>query len=436
MIDSIGVWDVFSYALTVIFGMPLIVFFAGGFKTRRDWVVFLSLCPTLLALQTYSLLAWGWAVSRQIYPLIMHLPILLGLVFGMKRPAGISLVSMCTGVLCCHLPRQTAIILGAATGSKLAEDIAYIVFSVLLFPLLLRYFVPFARDIMTESPRSLFFFGTLPILSYIYDFGIVVRSELLSFEILPFNTGYSASQAVAEAIPYVAGLLYIIYINAYRRQLRRRTEAELLSFQMAGQLRQAETEMSSLRRAENQAAAYHHDMRHHLAAIDGFLASGSSQQARDYIKQVRTDIEVITPRRFCENELVNLLCCSFFEKAERMGVLLKVEAAVPDRLTISDTELCALLSNGLENALNAVGTQKKRCRWVEVYCSVRLDKLLIEIRNSCTDRILFQDGLPVSDRPRHGYGCRSIRSIAEAHQGICEFSTEDGIFTLRVAIPV
>ena len=106
MMDPIDILDVFNYALTVIFGMPLVVFLAGGFKSRRDWIVFLLLCPALLALQTYSLLAWGQHTTRRIYPLIMHLPILLGIVFGMKRPAGISLVSVCTGVLCCHFPRH------------------------------------------------------------------------------------------------------------------------------------------------------------------------------------------------------------------------------------------------------------------------------------------------------------------------------------------
>ena len=227
----------------------------------------------------------------------------------------------------------------------------------------------------------------------------------------------------------------MIYTVAYREQFQRRTRAELLSSRMAGQLKQAEAEMASLRQAEAQAAAYHHDMRHHLTAIDGFLSAGNLQQTREYIKTVRTDFEVITPKRFCENELVNLLCSSFFAKAERMGARLKVEADVPALLPVSDTELCALLSNGLENALNAAETQNESRRWVEFYCGVRLDKLLIEIRNPHSGEIVFRDGLPVSDRPDHGYGCRSIRTITESYQGLCEFSAENGIFTLRVALP-
>ena len=436
MTDQIGILDVFNYALTVIFGLPLIIALAGGFRSRRDWIVFLSLCPALLAIQTCTLLTWGWDVTRRLYPLIVHLPVLLGLVFGMKKPAGISLMSLFAGVLCCHFPRHAGIVASVITGSPLAAEITYAAVTALLFPLLLRYFVPSAQDAMNESAKSRFFFGILPLVDYICEFTFVPLLPLPFSRILPVDYHYSSIQIFAEVMPTVMGQFYMIYTAAYRHQLRRRSTAELMSIQMAEQLRQAETEISSLRRVENQAAEYHHDMRHHLAAIDGFLAADSPRQAREYIKRTQTDIEGITPKRFCGNELVNLLCSSFSAKAERMAVLLNVEAAVPSRLTISDTELCALLSNGLENALNAAGTQEEGRRWVELYCGVQMDKLLIEIRNPYSEPILFQDGQPVTDRPGHGYGCRSIRAIAEAHQGIHEFSAEGGIFTLSVALPM
>ena len=435
--DPIGILDVFNYFLTVVFGMPLIISLAGGFKTRRDWIVFFTLCPLLLAIQTYSLLAWGSYITRQLYPLIMHLPILLGLVFGMKKPVGISLASVCIGVLCCRFPRHAGIIVAAVTKSVLAEEIAYVIATALLFPVFLRCFVPSARDTMAESPRALLLFGSLPAIYYIYDFTIITRSYLFSFEILPFNPDYSKTQIITEMIPSVVGMLYLVYTAAYHRQLCQRTQAELQSSLLGGQLKQAEADMATLRQAEAQAAAYQHDMRHHLAAISAFLEADKPQQAENYIRQVQSGIEAITPKRFCENELVNLLCSSFSARAERMGVRLTVEAALSGSLAIPDTALCALLSNGLENALNAVGkTTAEDRRWVEFYCGVRLDKLLIEIRNPYIGRIVFRDGLPETVRAHHGYGCLSIRTIVQIHRGLCDFKAENGIFTLRVALPM
>lgn len=421
--------------LVFFFGASLSVFFAGGCKTRRDWAILFALCPVFLALQTLSWLVLGLDITKQLYPLYIHLPLLLVLTFGLKKPLGISLVSICAAYLCCQLPRCGGIMVAAATDSGLVGQIVYTIIIVPIFLFLLRYFVPPARDTMTESSRSMLLFGSLPIMYYFYDYTIAGRSNLLYSDLLTYDLTYSGGQVVAEILPTVAGLLYMVYTTAYRQQLQGRARAELLNSLMVGQLKQAESEVTSLRQAEAQAATYQHDMRHHLAAIDGFLAAGKPHQAEEYIKQVQADIETITPKRFCENELVNLLCSSFCTKAERMGVRLTLEATVPSSLAISDTELCALLSNGLENALNAVGALKENRRWLEFYCGVRLDKLLIEIKNPYTGHIQFRDGLPETMQPNHGCGCLSIRAITQTHRGLCEFTAESDVFTLRIVIP-
>lgn len=424
--DLVDILGVVNYGLVFFFGSSLGVSIAGGCKTRREWALLFALCPIFLTLQTLSWLTLGLATTKQLYPLLIHLPLLLLLVFGLKRPVWESLVSICTAYLCCQLPRCGDIVTVAITDSPLAGQIAYTIVIAPIFVFLLRFFVPSARAAIAESAKSLLLFGLLPITYYIFDYATAIYTDLL----------YSGSTVVAELLPTVVGLFYMIFTTAYRRQLQQKTEAELQSSLMAGQLKQAETDLASLRQAEAQAATYQHDMRHHLAAINAFLSSGKIQQAEEYIKEVQADIEVITPRRFCENELVNLLCSSFSAKAKRMDVRLSLEAALPACVGISDTALCALLSNGLENALNAVQPLSGNCRWVEFYCGVQAGKLLIEIKNPFSGPLAFRDGLPEAKQPNHGHGCRSIYTIVQAHHGLCEFHGEDGIFTLRVVLPV
>ena len=412
--------------LVFFFGAALSVFIAGGWKTQRQQAFFLLLCPAFLAFQTASWLVLGLDATKRLYPLMIHLPLLLAMVFVLKRPVMISLVSICAAYLCCQLPRCCDITVTAVSGSALAGQIVYTIMIAPIFIFLLRYFVPSARDTMAESPKALFLFGGLPVIYYIFDYATTIYSDLL----------YSGSEMVAELLPTAVGLLYMIYTTAYYRQLQRQTRTELQNSLIAAQLKQAEAEIASLRHAETQAAAYQHDMRHHLTAISAFLSADKPHQAEEYIKQVQADIEAITPKRFCENELVNLLCSSFASKAARMGVRLTLEADLPNLPAISDTELCALLSNSLENALNAVEKLKENRRWVEFYCGVRAGKLLIEIKNPYSGHIPFREGLPEASQPNHGHGCRSIQAIAQAHRGLYEFKAENGIFTLRVVLPI
>ena len=95
-----------------------------------------------------------------------------------------------------------------------------------------------------------------------------------------------------------------------------------------------------------------------------------------------------------------------------------------------------MLSNGLENALQAVESLGGPLKWINLYCDVRWNKLLIEIRNPYAGEIPLRDGLPVSNRENHGYGCHSIRTITERHRSLCSFEPENGVFTLRVMLPM
>ena len=127
---------------------------------------------------------------------------------------------------------------------------------------------------------------------------------------------------------------------------------------------------------------------------------------------------------------------AFHLQSQRQGTVLNVDASLPNDIAISDTELCSLLSNGLENALHAVADLPADQKQISLYCGVRQNKLLIEIRNPCAGPITMRDGLPVSDREGHGYGCRSIRAIAQRNGGLCVFSAQQGQFLLQVMLPV
>ena len=277
-----------------------------------------------------------------------------------------------------------------------------------------------------EEVIWLLLFGSLPVTYYIFDYATTIYSDAL----------YSGIQALNEFLPTVLITFYVLFLPAFHLQSQRRADAEMQRSMLEAELEQSQSEMDSLHRLETQTAVYQHDMRHHLNMLDGLLSAGRPDEATAYIKNVQADIEAITPRRFCENHLVNLLCSSFTDKAQRQGTVLTVDASLPNDVAISDTELCSLLSNGLENALHAVADLPAERKQISLYCGVRQNKLLIEIRNPCAGPIAMRDGLPISDREGHGYGCRSIQAIAQRNGGLCVFSARQGQFLLQIMLPV
>lgn len=418
--------ELINYGLIFFYGLFLSAKITYADKQQWQKTGILSIGVLLLVLQILCTLLWDIDTTRRLYPVIVHLPLLTFLVFFCKRPAGIALVSVCTAYLCCQLPRAGKFLVIIFTKQALLGEITYTVLILPIFFLLWCYFAHAAYNAMTDSPQALLLFGSLPVLYYISNYVTIIYS----------NIQYEYSKMLGEILPTILILFYVAFLTAYRVQLQKRSEIEFTNSMFSVQLKQAETEISTLRKSRLQIAVYQHDMRHHLLMVDNLLAAGQTIQAREYIQKVQGDITSTTPQPLCENELVNLLCSSFMAKAGRMNVRLLVDAKLPKNLSIPDTELCSILSNGLENALHATCAVEEGKREVRLYCAVRFGKLLLEIKNPYVGEIKVQNGLPISDCISHGYGCRSIQTITERHGGLCSFQTENGMFQLQIALPV
>ncbi len=336
------------------------------------------------------------------------------------------MVSVLTAYFCCQLPRWVGALFLAIFRNELAFELGYMVFLILFYFLLRKCFAAAAYSAMSYSKQSLWLFGGLPLGYYLFDYAATVYTNAL----------YQGIRMVNEFLPAAMALFYLGFITLYHYQVQKRSQAELQNSVLAMQLSAAGKQAEELLKTREQTAVYRHDMRHHLSAINSYLSAGEVEQAQDYISKVQADVEAITPVHYCENELVSLLCSSFAEKARRTGISFSIKAGVPKELPFSDTELCSLLSNGLENAFHASEKLPEGRRWVDFSCTLRRQNLLIEIQNAYVGEVDLQDGIPVSRRSGHGYGCRSISALVRQHGGLCKFQAEDGIFCLQAAMPM
>ena len=399
--------ELFNYCLVTLFGFFLSAEFAGGWRTNRQRNALLALSILLLAVQGLAWMAFDVETVRKIYPLIIHLPLVLILVFLLKRPVTVALVCVFTAYLCCQLPRWVELAVAALTRSSLVGEIFYTAALVGIYLLLHRHFAKTVHEAMSRSRSVLLLFGGLPFVYYLFDYTAAVYSDVL----------YSGISALDEFIPTALADFFIAFLTAYHTQAQKQAQAELEKNLLHAQLKQSGLELQALRHTESQTAIYQHNMRHHLTAIEGFLAAGSTAQAREYIRKVHEDIGAITPQPICANELVNLLCASFLHQAEEQDIRFTVDARPPRDLAVSDTELCAILSNGLENALNAVKALPVQERLIRFSCEIRQNTLLNQFVNPYQGEIRIENGLPISTGSELRYGCRSILAIVQRRNG-------------------
>jgi len=414
-------------SLVFLYGFFLTIQFAGGCSTQKERHIVGILSTAILITQVACWRLFGYTATSQLYPLISHLPIILTLVFALKKPLGMSIASLLTAYFCCQLPRWIATMFFALFGTQFAYQISY---SIVIFPiyfLLKRYFAAAANKAMSYSKKSLFLFGGLPMFYYLFDYGTRIYTNIL----------YDGIRMISEFLPAAMTLFYVTFVTIYHNEVQHRNNIELQNSMLAMQFEQAKNDMFAIQQMHEQTATYRHDMRHHFIMINGYLENGEPENAVQYIKSAERDIDRITPKRYCENTAVNLVLSAFSNKGEKFGITLNIEANIPESLPIPETALCTLFSNGLENAVLATSNlSDEKEKIVHVNCQIHKGNLLIYIKNPYQGKVLFHDALPKSSRPEHGFGVKSIKMIADMHGGFCSFEAKDDIFILKVVLPI
>ena len=412
--------DILYYIYILIFGAYCSVKIACGKICVRERRALLMLCPALLLLQGLGLQLLNEEALWKLYPLIAHLPIILTLIFCLKCRWDLSLVAVVVSYSLCQLPRWIGLVLSALGMSEPAAIIVHLSLSQILLVLLSRFCLPSIHAMLKCMQHLLTGFGALPIIYYLYDYFMVYTARR-----------YAAVMAFSELLPTGLVLFFVLFALAYQRENLRRRNAEEDRGIMEMKLSHAEREISMLRTIEEQTAIHRHDLHHHLTMIDSMLGAEKYVQASEYIRQVSDHVAAVATERFCENETVNLLLGAFSRRAQECEIPFSVRAPLPENLPFPDSELCALISNALENAIHAAG--EAETPFVEVYCGVRKNKLLLEVKNACRGNVPMENGMPASAKDRHG--CRSIQTIVLRHKGVSRFEEENSVFTLRIAIP-
>lgn len=412
-------------AAVSVFGGVLSAAFCDALHTRRDRTVFWCGMTAMLIPQGLVYLIWSAELRLRIYPVIVHLPLLL-LLYALTKKLWRPAVSILTAYLFCQLRRWIALLAAAVLpGGPTVQSLTELAVTAPLLLFLLRFAAPAIRQMFDYPMKIQCCFGAIPALYYAFDYLTRVYTDLLS----------SGEPVVVEFMPFVCCAAYLIFLLFNFTEERKRARFREIQQNLEIQLAQSVHEINALRQSQETAARHRHDLRHHLQYLSSCIRSGQEERAQAYIAEICREMEAEKVRRYCENEAANLILSAFAGRAEKEGVRLEVQGALPAFLTISDSDLCVLLSNSLENALHACRPLAAAGRDCVVALRLqyheRMGKITLQVTNPCGE-VRFENGLPVSGEPGHGIGVQSICAIVERYGGAYSFRAEDGQFLLRV----
>lgn len=189
-----------------------------------------------------------------------------------------------------------------------------------------------------------------------------------------------------------------------------------------------------LRREQDQVRTLRHDLRNHLTALQGLLAQGQTAQAAGYLEQIAGSPWAQGSQQFCENETANVVLSSKAEAARRLGLQAEFQAALPRDLPIADPDLCALLGNAIDNAMEAA--QKAADKKVRLRCRTDKGLFMLQVENALTGDERPDLSTTKKDKAAHGFGLAGMREIAARYGGSLEAGPREGRFELVVCLPL
>lgn len=410
-----------------LFGSVLAACFCSALTTRRNqWIFWISMA-LLPVVQSWIYYLWDGGVLRKIYPLLVHLPLLIVLVCLTRRVLW-PLISIFTAYLCCQLRRWIALLVIALLGGgELMRCSVELLVTVPLLLILLKWAAPAIAHLETYPTKTQLLFGSVPMLYYAFDYLTRVYSDVL----------LRGDPVAVEFMPFVCCIAYLVFLLHYSAVERAKLEAEQVRKSMSLQLTQAVREIDAMRESQALASRYRHDLRHHLQYVLACIENDQEEEAKRFISGICQEILAQKVERYCENEAANLILSAFVGRAEKAGIRLEIRGNLSAFLLASESDLCVLLSNALENALNAcqpLAAEGQACV-IHVDMRERAKKLFLQITNPCREEaVRLVKGVPVTDQPGHGLGVQSICSVVARYHGMCDFSVQDGVFILRLSL--
>ena len=179
-----------------------------------------------------------------------------------------------------------------------------------------------------------------------------------------------------------------------------------------------------------------HDVRHHALMSLEYLRDGKLPELEAYLEQYCNSLNNTASTIYCQNYEVNSLLNYFVQQARQYGVTVDVQVQLPQDIALTETTLAVLLSNLLENAVDACKEIESGEKKISVRGKVSDGFVYFDIANNYTG-VLHQtrkgDFLTTKEDGT-GLGLRSVSHLVKLHKGVLEVDTKDNIFRVSVML--
>lgn len=226
------------------------------------------------------------------------------------------------------------------------------------------------------------------------------------------------------AICLISGILASV-AELLKNEVHRRLEISMLAEKNA----LAMESYNNIKKQSEEIMSLRHDTQKHYAALRAMLEK-TPELVPCYLNELIGQFDEIRPIIKSGNEMIDILVNGKLSSVKDLGIRLEiVRCDAPANLPLSDTELCSMIVNILDNAIKSALDKDTINPYIKLNLHCKNNYFIFLCENSAPTH----ENEKVS-APEHGYGLKIIRQIAKKYGDMISIENSNGVFKISVAI--
>ncbi|MEZ3447085.1 MAG: GHKL domain-containing protein [Lachnospiraceae bacterium] len=186
-----------------------------------------------------------------------------------------------------------------------------------------------------------------------------------------------------------------------------------------------------------QMRGWRHDYRNHIQVLKSYADMGAIDDIKRYLDALDTDLNTVDMALKTGNKMTDVILNSKISLAKSKEIAVTADAHVAVALTTAEIDLCIIIGNLFDNAIEASMALPVEERMIRVYMDMKNTQLYMSFTNrTAVKKQHKENGRFLTSKGRgHGYGLVRIDTIVERYQGYIRRNSEDGAFTTEILLP-
>lgn len=185
-------------------------------------------------------------------------------------------------------------------------------------------------------------------------------------------------------------------------------------------------------------SGWRHDYRNHIQNMKILLAQRNYEKLDSYMDELANDLITVDTVIKTGNIMADAVLNTKLSVAKKLNIRINVKANIPRDIPMSDVELCVVLGNLLDNAMESCGRLPEEERFMRIYIGIIKGQFYMSVQNSAGKIKRTNNGYLSTKRGgiTYGYGIFSIDRIAGKYCGCVNRQNEQGVFATELMFPI